>query len=171
MGRRLAAKGGGAGIPIPKGRWPLSPPPGVLFKSPSSRLAHLPAEEEAQPPRRQRGWSSGVRSLGWTAARQDPPVGWPSHPLLCQIRAAGWQCGQGAHGGGSISLSLSASATGGQKQEATAASTGPVPGSPLLDWPTPQSCRPQGRPQRGLSAPDPPPPESSPQFSTHHSPE
>ena len=73
----------------------------------------------------------------------------PGHPLpLCQIRAAWWQCGQGARGGGNISLSLSASGMGGQRQEANAASTGTMPGPHCRDCPTLQSCGPKGIPGR-----------------------
>ena len=86
---------------------------------------------------------------GWTAGRQGPPVGGPGHPLPpCQIRAAWWQCGQGARGGGNISLSLSASGMGGQRQEADAASIGTMPGPRCRDCPTLQSCGPKGLPGR-----------------------
>lgn len=49
---------------------------------------------------------------GQSARRTHLPAGLATRSR-CQIRAAGWQCGRGARGGGSVSLGLSASAMGG----------------------------------------------------------
>lgn len=124
---RSAGKGAGARTPTLKGS--LSPPLGVQLNSLRSFLAH-PLQRQGSVPRKQRGWGYGVLRLAWTAGLKDPPVGWPGHPpSLCQIRATRWQRGQGACGGGSVSLSLSASTMGGQRQAPNAASMGTMPGS------------------------------------------
>ena len=106
-------------------------------------------------PQEAEGWSYGALRPGWTAGRQGPPVGWPGHPLpLCQIRDAWWQCGQGARGGGSISLSLSASAMGGLRQEANAASVGTMPCSRCWTVPLRSPVDPRDSPEGLLGLPE-----------------
>lgn len=157
----------------PEGQ-PLSPPPGVRLNSSISFRTHALKRWALSPEEVERVDLYGVLSLGWTDRWQDPPIGWLGHPLpLHQIGDAGWQCGQGSRGGGSISLSLSASAVcvcveGGTETRGPCGIHGHHARFPLLIYATLQSWRPKGLPQRtpGAARGDSLPPESSLNFYT-----
>lgn len=119
----------------------LSPLSEVQFNLPqlTSSTSSAGGSEELRP-RETEGvelWGTGTQMDNWTAS---PTCLLAWRPTLSQIRAVGWQHGQAAHRGGSISLSLSDSAMRGRGQEANVASTGTMPGShcclsyPVVLW-------------------------------------
>lgn len=98
-------------------------------------------------------------------------LAWP--PTCCQLRATGWQCGQGARVGGKHFIKRKCCYNGGTETSTQCSIRGHWARFPLPDCATPQSWEPKGLSQRtpGACRGDSVPPESSPQLHTHHSPE
>lgn len=93
---------------------------------------------------KKRGWSYGVLRLGWTAGRQDAPVGWAGHPLSLSDKSCWVAVWAKCPWRGKHFIKFKCFCNGGTEARGQCGIHGHHARFPLLDCPTPQSCRPRG---------------------------
>lgn len=154
---REGSVGKGAGVPTLKG----SPSPLLLESFPFSFsnlesyfIPPAPSWHQGSVPRRRRGWSCGVLSPGWTVGQEDPPAGWPGHPLPLSDKSGRVAVRARCPRRGERFIRLKCFCNGGDRQAPSAASAGATPGSRCQTVPLRSPADPRRFPKGLLGLPE-----------------